>query len=100
LKELEPSINRIGSDYKDFDVDDPQQCPVECANEGLAICKAWTLVKPGVQGPRYHCWLKNDVPVASVDDCCASGLNKSLGCAEGTSYSYSRHKCLPIRQTG
>ncbi len=47
---------------------------MECA--GLCAkdpgCKAWTMVKPGVQGPKAQCYLKG-TPTASVNNnCCSS----------------------------
>ena len=73
---VEPSINRAGNDYRNFEIGSttPQpdmSCRAACQKE--AQCKAWTLVKPGVQGPNGRCWLKTAVPVASVNNCCTSG---------------------------
>jgi hypothetical protein len=73
---VEPGINRGGSDYRNFEIASatPQPemaCRAACQKEGQ--CKAWTLVKPGVQGPNGRCWLKTAVPVASVNNCCTSG---------------------------
>jgi hypothetical protein len=75
---IEPGINRAGSDYRNFQVgnadlrNQPELvCRTACQKE--AQCKAWTYVKPGVQGPNARCWLKTGVPVASVNTCCVSG---------------------------
>src|SRR5262245_65755821 len=54
---MEVDSNRFGSDYRGFDAANPQLCQAACANE--AACKAWTWVKPGIQGPGGKCWLKN-----------------------------------------
>jgi PAN domain/Trypsin len=73
---VEPGINRGGNDYRNFEIagatPQPEMaCRAACQKEGQ--CKAWTLVKPGVQGPNGRCWLKTAVPVASVNNCCTSG---------------------------
>jgi hypothetical protein len=68
----ETDTNRFGSDYRSFPAGDANACQTACAGEGQ--CRAWTWVKPGVQGPQAKCWLKNAVPVASKNVCCVSGL--------------------------
>ncbi len=74
VKGMEYLIDRSGSDYKSFDLgdSDPALCRSSC--DGEAACKAWTYVKPGAQGPKARCWLKHDVPKASPDACCVSGV--------------------------
>jgi uncharacterized membrane protein len=74
VKEIEYDVNRVGSDYKSFDLApaDPALC--QASYNGEAECKAWTFVKVGVQGPKARCWLKNAVPPATQSDCCASGF--------------------------
>jgi hypothetical protein len=37
-------------------------------------CRAWTFVKPGVQGPQARCWLKHQAPEARPHPCCISGV--------------------------
>ena len=73
-KTLEPGVDRPGSDYRNFDLDEtrPELCQQACANE--ATCRAFTYVKPGVQGPKARCWLKNAVPAPKPSDCCTSGV--------------------------
>lgn len=69
------SVDRPGSDLsagQDLVRDDPALCATACAANGS--CRAWTYVKPGVQGPNPRCWLKNAVPGARANDCCVSGL--------------------------
>src|SRR6185369_134154 len=79
---LEYDTNRAGSDYRNFEQAqaDPAICRNECANE--STCKAFTYVKPGVQGAKARCWLKSDVPNASANSCCVSGI-KSGGDSSG-----------------
>lgn len=71
---VEEGVDRSGSDYRNFFLPspDPALCQKACLND--ARCRAWTFVKPGVQGPSAACWLKSDVPVAAKRPCCVSGL--------------------------
>ncbi|HEY5606789.1 MAG TPA: PAN domain-containing protein, partial [Alphaproteobacteria bacterium] len=66
--------DRPGSDFNNIAlaVADPALCQNAC--NGVAQCKAWTYVKPGVQGPNARCYLKNAVPAAVVNNCCVSGV--------------------------
>lgn len=70
---FEPGMNRAGSDYHGFAMKQPdaKQCQQACVNE--AKCRAWTFVKPGVQGAEARCWLKAVVPAAVPNPCCTSG---------------------------
>ena len=69
-------VDRPGGDYKNFNLatDQPSLCENQCASE--AQCKAWTFVRPGVQGPSARCWLKNAVPAAKSNTCCVSGVKQ------------------------
>lgn len=71
---LEYETNRFGSDYNNFDVpsNDPAVCQDACMRD--APCVAFTLVRPGIQGPNARCWLKNRVPPPNRDACCTSGV--------------------------
>ncbi|MCW5201035.1 PAN domain-containing protein, partial [Desulfobulbus sp. F4] len=71
---MEYDTNRPGSDYRDFDLSSPN--PGLCMNSCNADtnCKAWTYVKPGVQGSKARCWLKNDIPDSVPGSCCVSGV--------------------------
>jgi hypothetical protein len=82
---FEVNSNRPGSDYLNFDLttDDPGQCFQACQADGA--CKAWTYVKPGVQGPSARCWLKSSVPERVDDNCCVSGAKPAEpGTGDGT----------------
>ena len=61
---FEYGVDRPGGDYRSFELefDAPGLCAGQCAQE--AQCRAWTYVKPGVQGPKARCWLKSVVPPA------------------------------------
>jgi hypothetical protein len=71
---LEVNIDRPGSDYSSFDLQqaNPHLCKQACA--GDARCVAFTYVNPGVQGPSPRCWLKNAVPRSVPNGCCTSGV--------------------------
>jgi hypothetical protein len=73
---LEWGINRYGSDYRHFEMatEDPGQCRSACASE--ATCRAFTYVKPGIQGPSPVCWLKDSVPDPTPSECCVSGMRE------------------------
>jgi len=72
---LELGTDRPGMDYKDFDLSspDPKLCEDACKADSPK-CKAFTYVKPGIQGPSARCWLKSGVPAAVKNDCCVSGI--------------------------
>ncbi len=78
VADMEYEIDRPGSDYRNFDLEqaDPAICQKACSKE--AKCKAWTYVKPGIQGPKARCWLKHSVPKATPSQFCISGVKKSL----------------------
>ena len=69
----EPNTDRPGSDYRSFDQPSPvpESCRDACWREPQ--CRAFTYVRPGVQGPNARCWLKNAVPPARPNECCLSG---------------------------
>ena len=72
---MEGNIDRMGSDYSNFDLStaNPKLCQDSCARDPK--CKAWTYVKPNtIQGPRSRCWLKNSIPPAQKNTCCISGI--------------------------
>jgi hypothetical protein len=56
-----------GSDYRSFATanDGGGQCLATCLRD--SVCRAWTWVRPGIQGPAARCWLKNGVPAFIAD---------------------------------
>ncbi len=76
--EVESGTNRPGQDYKNFEMQPSiagfAPCQSACVNDPK--CKAWTFVKPGVQGPKAKCWLKSGIPNSRQDNCCVSGVKK------------------------
>jgi len=73
---MEMNTNRVGGDYREFELAkaDPAACKASCDRESQ--CQAWTYVKPGGPGERAHCWLKETVPPANSEDCCVSGVKR------------------------
>jgi hypothetical protein len=82
---LEPDTNRPGQDYRNVEI--PQSvdsmagpgagadmCRGMCADDPK--CKAFTYVKPNIQGQSARCWLKHGVPPAQPMPCCVSGVKR------------------------
>lgn len=70
---FEFGFDRLGGDYRSFELDPP--CPEICAYacRGDDQCVAWTFVNPGIQGPRARCWLKDRIPNPTRNDGMVSG---------------------------
>jgi hypothetical protein len=70
----ENNTDRAGMDYTSLWLEEPNPdlCQQACAN--APKCKAYTYVKPGIQGPKARCWLKKAVPPARSNLCCVSGV--------------------------
>jgi hypothetical protein len=75
---MENNTDRPGSDYESFPsvAGKPALCQSACLND-RARCRAWTYVRPGLQGPKAMCHLKNAKPAARADKCCISGVAPS-----------------------
>ncbi|MDP3937075.1 MAG: PAN domain-containing protein [Deltaproteobacteria bacterium] len=73
----EPGTDRPGMNYRNVVLNnpDPKNCKNLCRKDG-AVCRAFTYVNPGVQGPQARCYLKNGVPAPVADNCCHSGVKK------------------------
>jgi hypothetical protein len=69
--------NIPGGDYKNFVLKPGETCE-KCIEECLKDpnCKAYTYVKPGVQGPEARCWLKSSVSNQVNDANCISGIKE------------------------
>jgi hypothetical protein len=74
LLTYEHNTDRPGKDYKHFDLPNPDYklCSQACEND--PECKAYTYVKPGIQGLKARCWLKGEIPSPKLSDCCISGM--------------------------
>ncbi|MCA9554418.1 MAG: PAN domain-containing protein [Myxococcales bacterium] len=73
----EPNVDRPGQDYFSawLDTPNPSLCETMCLRDRR--CKAYTYVKPGVQGPKARCYLKDPAPARRRDACCVSGTKES-----------------------
>ena len=74
---MEYGYDRLGYDYKNFDMSmaNPKLCKEACEKEPK--CRAWTYVKPNTfQGPNPRCWLKYRVPNKTPNPDCISGVKK------------------------
>ncbi len=74
---MEDNIDRAGADYTRFELDNPKACQIQCKNDSDR-CRAWTYVRPGVQGPRAVCYLKTAEGDARANSCCISGVNRKV----------------------
>jgi hypothetical protein len=72
----EYGTDRPGSDLYSFDMarPEPKDCQAVCLLD--QTCRAWTFVRPGVQGPRARCWLKSQAPAPKDAVCCVSGVKE------------------------
>ncbi|WP_239249755.1 PAN domain-containing protein [Candidatus Nitrotoga sp. M5] len=73
-KNMQAGVDLPGMDFKSFFLD--QSLPALCRNacQNNKRCKAWTFVKPDIQGNKAKCWLKHSVPKSVKDSCCVSGV--------------------------
>lgn len=93
-KLAEIDFDRPGQDYKNFDMEDANVNTCEFACTKDAKCKAWTYVKPGIQGPKARCWLKVTNPAARPNTCCISGLKAGI-CDSGLHWDAQAGVCQP-----
>jgi hypothetical protein len=50
-----------------------ETCRAACAGWYVKDCRAWTYVRPGVQGPGAVCYIKDRIPPPVPNACCISG---------------------------
>lgn len=86
---LEPNTDRMGSDYRRFELNtpDPQACRQACQQD--PNCRAFTYVRPGLQAANAVCYLKNAVPGTRADSCCVSGVRGQQPGTGGGGGSYT-----------
>ncbi len=72
----EVDFDRPGADYDGFEQQGPWQGPSVCRDACFAAprCRSFTYVRPGVEGPRGRCRLKDKVPSPVESRCCISGV--------------------------
>ena len=69
---FERHSDRPGLDYSNSPSKSAEECSFSCQADGTR-CRAWTYVRPGVQGPSGRCWLKTGIPRSVENNCCTSG---------------------------
>lgn len=71
---FEVGWDRPGHDYYNYEMFNPREilCQWKCQQDSR--CRAWTFVKPGIQGARARCWLKHRIPAPVQSSCCTSGI--------------------------
>ena len=67
-----PNIDRPGNDMRNVPINNAQACLNLCNRD--RNCRAWTFVRPGIQGSSARCWLKDVIPPAVANRCCTSGV--------------------------
>jgi hypothetical protein len=90
----------MGSDYDSLALEqaDPKLCRAACAAD--LKCKAYTYVKPGVQGPQAVCFLKSAAAPASASDCCVSGVRTMLAGSTALGVAPRAVATLPAKMPG
>jgi hypothetical protein len=70
----ENDTDRPGADFSNFTLSpgSASACRGYCIKDSR--CKAWTYVRPRIQGPSAVCYLKNAMPPATPNNCCVSGV--------------------------
>ena len=71
---FERNTDRPGRDYNNTASAGAVECSFACQAE--TRCRAWTYVKPGIQGPSGRCFFKDPAPRKRANRCCTSGLRK------------------------
>ena len=72
---LEISIDRLGGDYRYFEVAaDPTGAVCKAACEAESKCRAWTYVRAGYITPFPRCYLKDKIKPPRRKPCCISGV--------------------------
>ncbi len=72
---LEFSIDRLGGDYRYFEVAaEPTGAACKAACEAEGKCRAWTYVRPGYITPFPRCYLKDKLTRPRRKPCCISGV--------------------------
>lgn len=74
---IQQNTDYPGNDIGSFTVPGPARntypaCMSAC--DASPECRAWTYVKPGVQGRDAVCWLKSTAGPPVASDCCISGV--------------------------
>ena len=70
---IEPSVDRLGADYRIFDLAAPNVEPCRRACTEDPRCAAYTYADPGLVSPQPRCFLKKSAPPARPKAGCTSG---------------------------
>lgn len=95
LSKLE-NRNILGGDYKNLVLmpgENCEKCMEECLKD--PDCKAYTYVKPGVQGLNARCWLKSSVSTPVSDPNCTSGIKTITDKISEPDISYHENIDIP-----
>ena len=69
------AIDRLGGDYRNFDMPEPAEAACKAACEGENRCRAWTYARPGyIGGAVARCYLKEKLTRPRAKPCCISGV--------------------------
>jgi len=72
---VEFSIDRLGGDYRYFDVPADTGAPAcEAACKADNRCRAWTYARPGYVSVTPRCYLKDKIKQPRRKPCCVSGV--------------------------
>ncbi len=75
VRGIEYGIDRLGGDYKYFDVPlETARAACEAACTGDSRCRAWTYARPGYVAPFPRCYLKDKIKPPRHKPCCISGV--------------------------
>ena len=96
---VETDIDRPGKDYERIILESPtlSLCVDACKKDPK--CKAFTFVKPGVQGAKAVCYLKNELSNPVDNTNCISGykkLSKSIKLIQGTKLPKSNEEVKSV----
>lgn len=96
---MEDRTDRAGADYRRFPLSEraPAACQQACRDDP-GTCRAWTYVRPGVQGPQAICYLKKEMPAPTANGCCISGVERkvvALGKKPTSATSQAALRCQP-----
>lgn len=80
---MEQNTDRPGGDFRQFALSspNPEACQNACNSDRR--CRAWTYVRPGVQGSQAVCWLKQVIPNPVPNTCCVSGAVRGVASSPG-----------------
>jgi len=66
--------DRPGGDFLSVDLPAPEPAVCESLCRRHKRCRAYTFVRPGLQGSMARCWLKSQVSAPVANSCCVSGV--------------------------